>query len=135
VLTDTGPLVALLDESDPHHARCLMALQQFPPPMLALLPVLTEAMYLCGRQGGWAGQDKLWTLVERGALVLGELEPRDLARARELMRQYRDIPMDFADAALVAYAEREKLRQIFTLDRRGFSTYRLRGGRRLVILP
>jgi predicted nucleic acid-binding protein len=51
------------------------------------------------------------------------------------MRQYRDVPMDFADAALVAYAERENLDEIFTLDRRGFSVYRLRGRRGFTIYP
>jgi len=43
---------------------------------------------------------------------------------RELMNQYRDLPMDLADSGLVRVAERENLREVFTLDRRDFSTYR-----------
>ncbi len=34
-----------------------------------------------------------------------------------LMEQYRDIPMDLADASLVATAESLNQKQIFTLDR------------------
>jgi predicted nucleic acid-binding protein len=43
--------------------------------------------------------------------------------------------MDFADATLVLLAEALGVRDILTLDRRGFSTYRTRprGGFRLVL--
>jgi predicted nucleic acid-binding protein len=54
---------------------------------------------------------------------------------RRLMEKYRDLPMDLADAALVRVAEREKVRRIFTLDRRDFSLYRPTGLGRFVILP
>ena len=40
------------------------------------------------------------------------------------MEQYRDLPMDLADAALVRIAERDKLQTIFTVDRKDFSVYR-----------
>lgn len=53
------------------------------------------------------------------------------------MKQYRDTPMDFADATLVLLAEELGLLDILTLDRRGFSTYRIGRGRafRLVLPP
>ena len=47
-----------------------------------------------------------------------------MRRVRELMRKYRDLPMDVADAALVAVAEREGITRVFTLDRRDFEVYR-----------
>jgi hypothetical protein len=53
---------------------------------------------------------------------------------RELMRKYRDLPMDLADAALVRVAEREKISRVFTIDRRDFEVYRPRGIRRFTIL-
>lgn len=43
------------------------------------------------------------------------------------MAKYKDLPMDFADAALVRVSEREKIRRVFTLDPRDFSVYRPAG--------
>jgi predicted nucleic acid-binding protein len=54
---------------------------------------------------------------------------------RVLMRKYRDLPMDLADAALVRVAEREQLHTVFTTDRADFSVYRLHGSRRFRLLP
>lgn len=58
-----------------------------------------------------------------------------MSRMRELMKKYRDLPMDLADAALVAVAEREKVRRIFTLDRRDFEVYRPAKLGRFILLP
>src|SRR5262245_47554022 len=135
MLTDVGPLVALLDERDPYHRACLAALEDITPPMVTVLPVFAEAMHFTARTARWLGQEKLWLMIEQGALVVRDLHPSDLVHARDLMQHYQDVPMDFADAALVAYAEREDLDHVFTLDRRGFSAYRLRGRRAFTVFP
>ena len=59
----------------------------------------------------------------------------DVERMHELMRKYRELPMDLADAALVAVAERERSRTVFTLDRFDFSVYRPAKIRHFVIVP
>ena len=59
----------------------------------------------------------------------------DCLRMRELMWKYRDLPMDLADAALVRVAERERIRRIFTVDRRDFGIYRPYRLGRCEILP
>ena len=77
----------------------------------------------------------MWQRLDTRILEVRDLADADLARSRELMLQYRDLPMDFADATLVAYAERHDLREIFTLDRRDFSVYRLRDRTSFAIFP
>lgn len=58
---DTGPLVALIDRDDPHHPRCVAALDRLPPDVLVTSwPCLTEAMYLLGRASGLPAQEALW---------------------------------------------------------------------------
>lgn len=51
------------------------------------------------------------------------------------MEQYRNVPMDYADATLVALAEDLRATQAFTLDRKGFSIYRLYGRQAFDLLP
>ena len=45
-MIDTGPLVALIDRSDPHHRDCGEALAGIADPLGTVWPVLTAAMYL-----------------------------------------------------------------------------------------
>lgn len=62
-LTDTGPLIALLDKADRHHRACLDAARQLPAgPLLSTWPCFTEAMYLLGEVGGHRYQAALWGL-------------------------------------------------------------------------
>ena len=50
----------------------------------------------------------------------------DLERIAALIGQYADLPMDFADASLVAICERLGVRSVATLDS-DFHVYRLEG--------
>ena len=122
ILVDAGPLVALIHADDNHHERCKAALRSLDEPMASVWPPVTEAMYLLGFSP--QAQQALWELIERGALTLLPLELADVPRMRALMEKYEDLPMDFANAALVRAAERERIHRIFTLDRRDFSIYR-----------
>ncbi len=133
ILVDAGPLVALIERDEPDHERCRTALASLTPPLLTTWPALTEAMYLLGSSGRTA-QEALWRVVLRRDIELHELDEAQLARSRELMEKYRDLPMDLADATLVAAAEARGLDQVFTLDR-DFATYRLHGRRRITIVP
>ena len=133
VLVDTGPLVALLDRSDPYHLSCQESLSSLDDSLVTVWPVLTEAMYLL--RAYWQAQDALWEMIESGAVQIISLGMDDIPRMRELMRKYRDLPMDLADAGLVRVAERERLRRIFTLDRRDFQVYRPSRIGRFTILP
>ncbi|HXO42208.1 MAG TPA: PIN domain-containing protein [Thermoanaerobaculia bacterium] len=133
ILLDAGPMVALLHADDHHHQACKETLRSLAEPLGSVWPVVTEAMYLLGFS--WRAQDALWEFLERGGVTLLSLEAGDLARMRELMKKYQDLPMDLADAALVRVAERERIHQVFTLDRRDFSLYRPEGLERFQILP
>jgi hypothetical protein len=133
VLIDAGPLIALIHADDKHHERCVKALRDLAEPLGTVWPALTEAMYLLSFS--WKAQDALWEMLERGVVVLMSLSGEDMARMRDLMKKYKDLPMDLADAALVAVAEREKIRRIFTLDRRDFEVYRPAKLGRFMLLP
>lgn len=103
-------------------------------PFVTTWPAFTEAMYLLGRADGWPAQAALWLMIERGALQIAELSGAAVERMRALMEQYRNLPMDVADASLVALAEERWLTRIFTLDS-DFRVYRLSRGRAFSIVP
>ena len=125
--------MALIHADDRHHVLCLEALKRIREPLSTVWPAITEAMYLLGFSS--KAQDALWRLLEGDAVKILPLDAADLSRMRELMRRYRDLPMDLADAALVRVAEREKISRVFTIDRRDFELYRPRGIRRFTLLP
>lgn len=133
ILVDAGPLISLIHKDDSNHHRCVEALKSITEPLGTVWPAFTEAMYLLSFS--WKAQEALWEMVERGVIELLPLEERDVSRMRDLMKKYRDLPMDLADAALVALAEREKIRRIFTLDRRDFEVYRPAKLNRFIVLP
>src|SRR5258708_14010729 len=126
ILVDAGPLIALVDANDQHHAECMAALTNLLEAMATVWVPLTEAM--CRLADQPRAQESLWEMVERGALQLLALDSGDAPRIRELMHKYANRPMDLADAALLRAAEREGIRKIFTVDRRGFSPFILHGG-------
>jgi predicted nucleic acid-binding protein len=133
ILVDAGPLAAIVDAKDQHHAACTAAMQTIREPLGTVWPALSEVMYLLA--GMPRAQEGVWEMIVRGAVQLLPLGPDDVPRIRELMHQYSNRPMDLADAALIRVAEREHLRHFFTVDRKDFSVYRLHGRIRPVILP
>jgi uncharacterized protein len=133
ILIDAGPLVALVDADDQHHARCVAALKELREPLATVWPPLVEAMYLLSDLP--SAQNALWEMLERGAVLLVPLDSKDIPRIRELMRKYANRPMDLADASLLRVAEREGLRKIFTVDRRDFSVYRIHNRIRPILIP
>lgn len=133
-LTDTGPLVALVNVGEAAHARCESLLPNLSAPLLTTWPCMTEAMYLIGKAGGYPFQVALWRLCMSGLLIVHELSLREADRMLILMDQYRDAPMDLADASLVAAAETLSLRTVFTIDKH-FYAYRTADKQAFQVVP
>lgn len=131
-LCDTGVLVALFDLDEGNHTRCWDTLRMFQGRLVTTWPVLTESFYLLE-----SGQrhEKLWDFVFEEGLRVDDLSAADMKRMRDLMKKYSDLPMDLADASLVALAERLGIGKVFTLDRRDFTIYRPRHLRCFEMLP
>ncbi|HEX6036888.1 type II toxin-antitoxin system VapC family toxin [Longimicrobium sp.] len=134
-LTDTGPLVALLDRDDQHYASCMAATDGLGPgPMVTTWPCFTEAMHLLGKHGGHRYQSALWRLYFARHVVIHELSQPEIDRAAGLMEKYSNVPMDLADASLVAVAESHAVRRVFTTDG-DFRIYRLADGSAFEPIP
>ena len=123
VLVDTGPLVALFNRDDPHHARASAWLAAQHGPLLTVEAVLTEcAFFLPARlRASLAG------LAARGVLQVHTPDTAGHARMAQLFDKYRGQDPDWADLALVWLAERSGVRRIATLDTTDFGVFRIQG--------
>lgn len=119
IVVDTGPLVALLDRSDPHHPWARATFEELAPPYLVCDAVLTEAMHFLGDSSALRAA---WSAGELSVAL--DTEARR-ARICELMHRY--APMDFADACVVAMAEIHHPATVVTIDRKDFARYRIFG--------
>jgi predicted nucleic acid-binding protein len=127
IVVDTGPLIALFDGSDHHHADALAFLQRVEGTLVTNLAVVTETTVMLGPSV--EAQTAFLSWASR-ALEIDNQTALDLARIVELMTKYRDLPADFADASLVALCERLSTERIATLDR-DFEVYRTAKRKRL----
>lgn len=113
-LTDSGPLLALLDRSERHHRWAHEQFDHICAPILTCEGVIAETAHLLQSAGmpPWA----VLELLERKVITVRfDLEP-DLDRVMALMRKYADTPMDFVDACLVAMTESKRDCQLLTID-------------------
>ena len=133
VLLDTGAFVALLDASEGSHERCVGFFKDFHGNLLTTEPVLTETLYLLNSTIN--AQKNCVEFILRSGAVLVPQSNESLTRAIVLMDKYKDIPMDFADATLVVLAEEMGIDEVFTLDKRGFSSYRINGKKVFKLWP
>jgi predicted nucleic acid-binding protein len=133
LILDTGPLVALLDATDPDHERCVDLLQSGHERRVVPVCVLVEAEYLLRP---WpAAFPALLADFESGALELLDLPKRWLARAGELLERYRDLSLGLVDATVLAATEMLEEPKLATLDRRHFQAVRPAHCAALRLLP
>ncbi len=113
-LVDTGPLVALIDASDQHHAWSKKTLSRLPCPLITCEAVLSEVLFLLRKDP--AAPQKINALFERGLLVSHPIMNAQPSGVFALMQTYRDVPMSLADASLIKLSEIVAHAVIVTLD-------------------
>ena len=132
-LIDTGVILALIDRRDIWHSACVEAYEKSAVPLLTTEAVLAEVFHLTYRN--LRDVRGVWTLLRSGAVRMLTIQNDELPQIQELMGEYADRPMDFADATLVHLAGRESISVILTVDHDDFETYRIGGRKRFTILP
>jgi uncharacterized protein len=121
VLIDTGPLVALLNRADHHHAWVRQVLDTIEPPVFTCEAVVSEACFLLSRVRD--GQDAVLGLLANDILKLEFRLSSEVDAVRGLMNKFASVSMSFADACLVRMSELEPRSRILTLDS-DFRVYR-----------
>jgi predicted nucleic acid-binding protein len=131
VLLDTGVIVAILDRSETHHARCVTVIEGLERPLVTCEAVIAESCYLLRGLPGAA--ETILENVEGGVFQIPFQLSRCAAAVRGILRKYRDLRADFADACLIHLADELNTGDILTLDR-DFELYRWRRNRPFCLL-
>ncbi|HEX7448806.1 MAG TPA: PIN domain-containing protein [Pirellulales bacterium] len=135
LICDTGGIYAVHDADDLQHAAVKEIFENEPGPLFLPAVLLAEIDYLLTRRLGVDAALDFIDSIERGAFTLVVPTAEDIARCRELMIQYRDLPLGIADASVVAAAERMHIQRILTVDERHFRAVRPRLFSHFVLLP
>jgi len=133
ILTDSGFWVALGNRRDRYHDTARAALERWSGEgFITTWPVLTEVCHLLVSRVGVHPSLVFMDAVAKGACEVAELPENAPVRVAHLMRQYRNLPMDLADASLVLLAEHLFEGRILSTDRRDFDGDRWKNTRPFV---
>lgn len=124
IIADTGYWLALANSSDRHHAAAKAALAELREPLVTTWPVMTETCHLLAHRLGSTAHERFIESAAQGAFTIFTLEPTHLPRILVLLKKYRDLPMDLADASLVILAEELGSGKILSTDTRAFRACR-----------
>jgi predicted nucleic acid-binding protein len=100
-------------------------------PMVTCEAVIAESCYLL--RGLPGAPETVLQNVERGVFQIPFQLSRSAVPVRSIMRKYRDLPSDFADACLIHLADELNTEDILTLDG-DFKFYRWRRNRTFRLL-
>lgn len=136
VLLDSGVMVALFGDHEPHSARYHALFQQAANAhwhVSTTWPCVVEASHLLGP----VHRHELLRWIAAGAVTVFPFAQDNVADMVALMERNTEAPrteMDLADASLVWLASETGVNTIFSLDLRDFSRYRLADGRAFEVL-
>lgn len=127
IVCDTGPLAAAALANDADHLTCVRLFNELHAAGRQLLippTVVAEVGYLLNREAGPRIESLFLRSIADGDFTAVDLTTTDYARMADLVAQYGNLPLGATDASVVAVAERLKLTEVATLDRRHFTVIR-----------
>ncbi len=124
VIVDTGFWLALANNRDRFHDKAINVLENLSESLITTWPVLTETCHLLLNQLGHPALENFLHMFSQGAFSTFPLTDEHASRIEKLIKKYKDLPMDLADASLVILAEELGQGRILSTDLRDFHTYR-----------
>lgn len=97
--------------------------------------VVTEVAYLLATRLGPEPEVRFVGDLAAGAFSVEPVAAGDWLRIAELVWRYRDLPLGTVDASVVATAERLRVTDIATIDRRHFGVVRPNHTAAFTLLP
>lgn len=129
-IADTGPLVGWINSRDQWHAWSVATMESLTPPLLTCEAVIAEVSWQLAPSRD--AVDRLYGLVDAGALRIVDLLPDHMPHIRALAAKYSQ--MDYCDAAVVRLAEIFSRATVITTDSAHFTVYRRFRNKPLMLL-
>lgn len=120
-LIDSGPIIALFDRGDKYHSKVLEFIKSFRGELITSWSVITEVSHML--DFNLQVQIDFLKWIELGGIKVYDITQSDISQIRVMMEKYIDIPMDLADATLMYLANKEKIKDIVSIDS-DFDIYR-----------
>jgi predicted nucleic acid-binding protein len=124
-----------MDRADQDHEACARLLETTDEQVIVPSPVLVEVDWLAGQRLQPDAFLSFLSDIDAGRLAIVDLKAQDYRRVSELLDRYRNLPLGFVDAAVLALVERLNETKVATLDRRHFSIVRPRHVPALRLMP
>ena len=132
VILDTGPVIGLLSEDDEHHTATVAALKasgRRGRKLCTIWEVIGEAYTLFRTRIASARSADAALVVlhwaRESGIELLQTGESDHQRAAAILERYSQLRLSYVDSLLMAIAERHRVEELMTVDRRHFSTVRL----------
>ena len=119
IVVDTSAILALCNSKDSHHQKALAIYESASSPLVIPVFIMGEIAYMLETILDTKVLGNFLSDIDDGIFLLDQ-QTTDCKRVRELCERYADLPLGFADASVIACAERYS-GKIFCFNDRDFS--------------
>lgn len=124
VLTDTSGIFALMDRRSSAHSAVVEVFASPEFQFIVPAPVLPEVCYLIRSRLGHDNMRLFMVDLVTKRPHIEDLTSGDHQQMVDILTTYADLYLDFVDTAIIALANRLRIRHILTLDHRDFRVIR-----------
>jgi len=120
-IIDSGPLIALFNNSDKYHQKVLKFMENFEGELITTWAVITEVTHML--DFNLKVQIDFLKWIELGGITIYDITQKDLTSIIKMMTKYTNVPMDLADSTLMLVAQQNNIKDIISIDS-DFDIYR-----------
>ena len=135
LLVDAGALYTQANVAEPHHDAVARILAEERETLVTTELAVAEADYLILDRLGIDVELAFIEDLAAGTFVVDCLSRDELATAKSIVEQYRDLRLGLADASLVVLGARYGTTRILTFDERAFRAVKPFQGGAFTLLP
>ncbi len=137
IFIDSGAIYAIFDRRDTNHNAASLFFESnvTKNSFIVTTPILVECWFLIESRLGNYYSKKFLEAVNSHIFNLREITYIDFINALKIEKKYSDINFGLVDCLSFSYIERNKIRSVFTFDRKHYNTYRPANLKFLNILP